>query len=161
MQKIMFLSERKRAIECKRFQSYITNALFIRNSTHFFYSVRVRQDERKKPLLGTRIFAFFYIFILYGVSPFYGLLSLCNSLCYSSFCSTCTVEYDFVFCCVFFFCSHTIFIQFCCINAHTRQLLVWRVIHTRLFRIIIITKRKQTIYIERERYEREKEKRKE
>jgi hypothetical protein len=99
----MFLSERKRIIECKRFQSYTTSALFIRNSTHFFYSVRVRQDERKKPSLGTRIFAFFHILILYEVSPFHGLLSLCNSLYYSSFCSTCTVEYDFLFCCVFFY----------------------------------------------------------
>jgi hypothetical protein len=97
----MFLSERKGITECTRFQSYIKNALFIRNSTHFFYSVRGRQDERKKPSLDTRIFAFFYIFILYGVSPFHGLLSLCNSLRYSSFYSTCTAKYDFVIWCVF------------------------------------------------------------
>jgi hypothetical protein len=97
----MFLSERKGITECKCFQSYIKNALFIRDSTHFYYSVRGRQDERKKPSLDTRIFAFFYIFIFYGVSPFHGLLSLCNSLRYSPFYSTCTVKYDFVIWCVF------------------------------------------------------------
>jgi hypothetical protein len=113
------VSKKKGITECKRFQSCIKNALFIRNSTHFFYSVRGRQDERKKPPLDIRIFAFFYIFILYGVSPFHGLLSLCNSLRYSSFYSTCLRSMTLLYGVFFFFCSQTIFIQFCCSNAHT------------------------------------------